>query len=950
MVLPPGSLIGRSIELAQLDSLLRSAVAGSGRIVLVEGEGGIGKTRLLDELASHAATVSAQLLRATAEEIERRRPFGAMGDCLGIARAAPEAVRAEIASLLDSGLYPTAGVPLVAQSGSSEFLVLEAMVALVEELCLRGPVMLALEDLQWADPGTLVTLHRLGRQVAQLPILLVGTCRPMPRPPELESLVASWTAQGMTHLTLGPLTEPEVAALARTLVGADVGPRLRRQLAGAGGNPLFVTELIRALERDEAIQRTPDGAAEVKGLALPMSLALTILHRLSFLYRETLEVLRVASVLGRGFPLGDLSVVVRRPAVELAPALHEAYRAGVLDDEGYRLVFRHDMIREALYQDLSPSLRTALHLEAARSLAAAGVAADRVAEHFVRGAAPGDREAVAWLQRAAAEVAGRAPAVAVDLLDAALELCDPADPARDRILADKSVGLMWSARLQEAESMCREALGRDHDPEVEGPFRLCLVQVLLAQGRMHEAVTEVESAASLILPAADKARLLAWSAHARIFSGDLPGAAETAETATALAEELGDDLSFRLALGARAGVSHFRGRSAEALEIANRALARANRSCPADAGHVQLNAFRAVFLVHLDRPEEAQLALAESPIVSDVHGATWNCIYHAASAQRLFHCGEWDDAMAECEVSMELFEDTGSGHHILPLAVLSLIALHRDELRTAHQAVGDAERRLAATGPQYGVAWMMLARALLQEAEGQPQSAFATLSTAWSLCSEAGFVSEYSVLTPDLVRLARVTGDIDFGRQIAAAVEVAAQDADAESMARTALRCRGLADDDLDTLLQAADTYRKGAPPLEQALAYEDAAVALHRAGSAAEVVPLFEEACQLYERLRAVRDLRRVQARMRAAGLRRGRRGPRKRPATGWEALTETELRVADFVAEGLSNPQIAERMFVSRRTVKTHVSHALAKLGLASRVMLAAEGARRDGGRAPV
>jgi DNA-binding CsgD family transcriptional regulator len=152
-----------------------------------------------------------------------------------------------------------------------------------------------------------------------------------------------------------------------------------------------------------------------------------------------------------------------------------------------------------------------------------------------------------------------------------------------------------------------------------------------------------------------------------------------------------------------------------------------------------------------------------------------------------------------------------------------------------------------------------------------------------------------------------------------------------------------LLEDDPGVLVRAVDAYRAGPRPLELALACEDAGWAHGRVGRIGEARELFQEAVGLYERLDAAWDLARAAGRLRALGLRPGRRGPRKRPSSGWDSLTMTELKVVQLVAEGLSNPEIAERMFISRGTVHTHVSHILAKLGLHSRVGLAAAASRR-------
>ena len=157
-----------------------------------------------------------------------------------------------------------------------------------------------------------------------------------------------------------------------------------------------------------------------------------------------------------------------------------------------------------------------------------------------------------------------------------------------------------------------------------------------------------------------------------------------------------------------------------------------------------------------------------------------------------------------------------------------------------------------------------------------------------------------------------------------------------------ALRCRGLLNDDPDVLLEAVAAHRTGPRPYQLAAACEDAGIALGHTARADEAVALLNEAVAGYERLEAVRDVARVQSAQRTLGIPRSRRSPR-RPSFGWDSLTPTELQVVSLVAEGLTNRQIAERLFVSRRTVATHLEHVFQKLGHANRVELAADVARR-------
>jgi tetratricopeptide (TPR) repeat protein len=520
----------------------------------------------------------------------------------------------------------------------------------VEALSVERPVVLVVEDLQWADPSALLVLHRLGRRVGQLPLLLVGTARPVPRSAELEASLRGLRAAGATELVLGPLDAMAVAQLVEQLVGAPPGPSLLHQVAGAGGNPLFVTELVDALQRDGSIQVGSGGAAELTTVGMPPSLPLLILHRLSFLTPATLELLRVASVLGSSFAVTDLSLVVGRPTAGLLAALEEAMAAGVLEQRGELLGFRHDLIREALYHDLPTPVRQGLHLDAGRALARAGAPPEQVAEQLIRGASPGDTQAVAWLQRAARQAAPRAPAVAVDLLGRALELADSADPVRDGLLAEQAVSLMWSGRLADAEAVCRELLGRGHDPDTDATVRLCLVQTLLGRGRLQEALKEAEAAvASQEFPYPERVRLQAFKASALASSGQLDAAAETAAQVRAVAEEVGDELAGCICVATLALVTSLRGDFLEALALAAEAVRVADQSEGLQAHRYPVNLFLGGFLLDNDRLAEGQAALQRGRRLSEDLGVKRDLpFYYWALAQGCLWLGDWDDALAEC--------------------------------------------------------------------------------------------------------------------------------------------------------------------------------------------------------------------------------------------------------------------------------------------------------------
>ena len=264
-------------------------------------------------------------------------------------------------------------------------------------------------------------------------------------------------------------------------------------------------------------------------------------------------------------------------------------------------------------------------------------------------------------------------------------------------------------------------------------------------------------------------------------------------------------------------------------------------------------------------------------------------------------------------------------------------------LGRARAAAAAADRNLAGWGSGHAMTWVAWPRALILEAGGEPGRALATMAGLWDWCASAGLALEYPVIGADLVRLALVAGDLGRARQASAAVAEVAASNDVAWMTGEALRCQGLIEDDPEILQAAADAHVRGSRPLRLAFACENAGSAFARHGHAERALPLLDQAVGIYERLGAGRDLARAEAALRDAGIRRGRRGTRSRPQFGWQSLTPTEHSVADLVAEGLSNPQIGARLFISHRTVQTHLAHIFAKLDISARTQLAAEVTRR-------
>jgi len=924
-VTPP--FVGREVELATLQADVTSALRGRGRVAILEGEAGIGKTRLVEEALRRRKLVVHQ---AAAEELTGRRPFGVVADALGIDFRA-----ARIGRLLLSAVGTGDAV-----AGDLEFRVTEALLAHVEDLCVEGEVALVLEDLHWADPSTLVFLHRLSRRVAELPLLVLGTRRPLPEVPALDRLVAQLAERGARRLTLPPLAVDEVEAIAELVLGGPPGPRLLAHLAGASGNPLFVTELLDAAGRSGDLVSHPEGSVDLGAEARPSPLSVVVLHRLSLLPADTLETLRLAAVLGTSFSVGDLCRVMGLSATEAARRLRPAQVGGVLAESGERFRFRHEVIRDALYHDSPEPLRRDLHLQVARTLAGSAPP-EQVAEQLLRAASPANPEVADDLRSVAAELAGRAPGLAADALARAVEVT-PTPAEREDLLAERAQALWRSGRLEEAERTCRALLARRADPWV----RLWLIQVLIAQDRLEEASPVIRKGLAVEQqPAVVQARLLAWAAWARLQGGE--GLAEVdaqAEQAVRAASEAGDRFARTVALVTRAASANRRGRFGEAIELGELALA-LDAGVGSEGEHFPLHLFQAAFLFDAGRPEEGQAAVKRAFADCDERGARWELPYcHRLAALGWFLLGRWDDALTELEAATALADELGTRPGSPQAdAISAFIALHRSDFPAATEALERAARDAAVTGPQPRPDWVSWVRSLLAEASGSPGDALSVIWDAWQECASGGLVSGCVLLAPDVVRLCLGAGDRGRAETVTDALEALVPRARAPVVTAAAQRCRGLLDGDAAGLTEAVRAYEDAGRLFDAASAAEEAGRILAGQGELGEARAVLEEAVRHFSGLRATYDVGRVEARLRELGVRRGRQGTRGRPRHGWAALTDTERAVAALVAEGLSNPQIAERLFLSRHTVHTHVSHIFAKLGVNSRVELATEALRR-------
>ena len=944
---PPPNWVGRGEELAVVRAGVEALSRGEGALIWVEGEPGIGKSSLVAEALAAGSAPGWDIGWGIAGKLTERLPLRVMLDCLQVRPGSPDPRRAHAADLLRSlrqGLFA---------DGDASVTGIELLVGLVDELSAAAPAVIVLDDLQWADDASLIVWHQLAASIGQLRLLLIGTCRPAPRRPEVQELRAAVIRHGGAVVTLGPLTETDVTALVTAMLGSPPGDTLRQLTAQAAGNPLYVRELVDAMVREQALEIGPAAEVSAAGERLPASLAAVLTDRLGSVSAGAAQLLRTAALLGGRFAVTDLAVVLRRPASELAADVQEAVAAGIVTQHPNDpdLAFRHLLIQQALYESMPAALRTALHAEAARELAAAGADVLSVAQQLSAANKPGEPWARTWLVESGPALAIRAPQVGAEILRRELDATPAGDEARDGLMASLAWALLAAGSYQEAARQASRALTVMTDPVRRAETHWVLTRAQVSAGRSDDGIATMRQAlASAELPAEWRARMLALLAMLqRAATGDLDATDATAIQALTAGEEAGDAFATAHALTDLWLTRSVRRDHVAALDYIDRAL----RVLGDDPGHADLRSFAqdgCIFtLQNLDRWPQAEVTLRRAREASQRSGnpdrATW-----VTAAVLRYWLGEWDDALAE--LGPDDADAPGLTHSflrerwsaLLLHGVSALIAGRRDERTAADQQLRQGlALPIQTLADRENQDFLVAAHALALEQSGETHQAMARL--AGMLPRRDGEMTLIHQWLPDLVRLALAAGD----RPMAQAATRACQ---AEAAAEThparatvaSLRCRGLLESDPDALTEAVAHYRALGPATELPGALEDLAVVLARSGREEGASTAFTEAVSLYEGLQARWDIRRAEGRLRPLGVRRGGRGQRaQRAAFGWAALTPTEVKIAVMVARGESTSDIARGMSLSRRTVQTYISHILAKLGVKGRVDIVREALRQ-------
>ena len=822
-------------------------------------------------------------------------------------------------------------------SPEQRYWLLQDLEALLERAALEGPLLVCLDDVQWADSGTAAALRALPPRLATLPIGWVVALRPGQGSPQVRSAADFLQRQGAAKIVLGPLDQAGVAQMAADVLGAEPDRQLLRMAERPAGSPFLLVELLSGL-REEGLVRVESGRAELVEWRLPHRVSQSMRLRLERMSDSARRVATVAAALGRRFSLDDVAAMLNLSPSELLTPVDELIHADLMAEGDGRLVFGHDLIFEAVRASVPVSVRRSLDRQAASVLLAGGALPVEVATQLAESATPDDEVAVTTLLKAAEALGTTDPGTAADLSQRALELAPRRHPLRGPLVAQTAVWLHAAGRGEEAKAFADSALHQVFPPEQEAEVRLSIAGMFAISSDVR--AEECRQALALPgLPANLRARHLALLFHNLVTAGRRDDARAMLEEAT-VAVRTSDDVAGRFALElAQSGLMYAEGDFRGGLEMVETALRTGLRTSDDTRGHLTYQ-WRCDLLTMVDRLDESLQMSTEGVASAQRDRQGWALsIFETGRGRLLLQMGRLADAAAalEGQLTVDMAPQIVSVLDAAGIVALGRVALHMGDPDLSRQAREIAQVMLGQSAPtvRRHAAWLL---ALQEMADGD-----ATRAHEWlrSLGEEErmGIVPLFPMDVADearVIHIALAAEDDELAAHAAEAAQCrAGLNPQIRSIAAAAAHAKGLVDHNRKDLAESVALYEGGPRPLAYAAALEDLGLATVEEGDTNEAANVFGRALELYAQVGAAWDAGRVRGRLRALGVRR-RLVAAQRPGRGWAAMTDSELAVARLVAQGLTNREVAERLFVSQHTVSGHLRHVFAKLDVNSRVEL--------------
>jgi class 3 adenylate cyclase/DNA-binding CsgD family transcriptional regulator len=929
-------LLEREAEIAALHAVVDAASSGVGRVVAIEGRAGMGKTRLVAEARALAASAGFEVLLARSADLEQEFAYGVVRQLFEpfLASLPPEE--------RDEALSGTAGLAerlfgdeelTGAASGDLSFAVLHGLYWLAANIAARRPTAIVVDDLHWTDAPTLRWLSFLSRRLEGLPLLVLLGLRPPEQSAETELLTELISDPTVLVIRPTALSEAGVASMVEREFQAAPDPEFATACHSAtGGNPLYVRALVDAL-RGEGVEPVAPNAGRVREVG-PEPVTRQVLLRLSRLPEEARSFATAAAVLGDGSEQNDVAELAEIDERHLSSlAATWLAQADLLRVTPPTVEFVHPVVRAAVYESIEPSQRLLKHRRAAEQLAASDAEPERVAAHLDLVPPVGDPFVVETLRVAADRALVRgAPEVAARYLKRALAE-PPSDETRTDTLHELGLAEQKVDVFAAAEHLA-EALRAVDEPLRRARLALELGRSLFRLNRGPEAVRVLEDAIERLDDDQPELREL-LEAELINSSGFDPDVIEVSrERIAGVAEdELVGDVGRAVMVSTLRYFDGRRGVNREAV----RALAEPKTvdaliesmpsvaiSCAATA--LMFAEFDEELDLFFDAMMEAAKRRGELVTLSNML-----CFRGLTLAQR----GDLEAGIQDLRESDELvtYLPTQQGA-IYFRSYLADVLTNRGELE-------EAERALAELGLQEEVAdsahliFFLGARGWLRHGRGDLAGAASDFERL-GRCMEAfemrnpAVLAWRSHLALALLGLRRRDEALELARD---EVELA-QAWGAPRPLGVALRVLGLAQggaEGIETLRESLIVLERSSAKLERARTMVELGAALRRANARVEARELLKEGLDIAVRSGSQPLVEQAEAELAATGAR-----PRRLLLSGVESLTASERRVARFAAEGLSNKDIAQKLFVTTKTVEVHLSSVYRKLGIGSRTEL--------------
>lgn len=929
-------LRGRQHQITHIETALRNvADTRQSKILLMEGAPGAGKTRLLVE----------------ASDIAISNGFSVVNGVSGVPGSENRLVlRVSPMRLSRPGTSENGCRAMVVAFPIKE--VRTWLLGMLEQ----GPVLVALDDLHWADVSTLLALCDLVKNLNAYPIVWIMAFSSQqdgishgPMEMHLSRLRAERIQE------LDPLSGDAVTQLVSDCLGAIPDPTIVALAEGVSSMPRAVIELVHGLAQDGDL-RVVDGTAHLKIASpadrsmavgapeIPRRFAATVHRSLQSLSPFTKKALKLAAVLGTSFTPNNLSRMLDESPVSLLTVLDEALACGLVVCRSDDFAFRSEPVWQVVLDSIPLPVRVLLHRQAATILLSEPNGMEAAALHLVHSAQRGDAEAMRIISQAAEHLLTSAPLNAASLATRGMELLGPEQPEWVMLASTAVEAFVRAGRVDRAVGLSEDTIkevvefGRQTSgayAEAVASLQAWMSAALLLKGKAHQAVGAAHNA--LAVPEGE-------SKHY-----------ERAEISRLAAYCLTDDSAAVRRADEILSASDIHSRAVKACALTVRALdqwrgGRVDRAILILHDAIELNCattgvqlldprwILASMYTKVGELEEAIAVIrASSRAVEETSGTKFSAaVPTILRASVRLTKGRLDDANEDAKASIAAMTD-GCTPMLAPQAwgVLTLVALRRGDLTQAKEHLHALEERFPRESSRPWWAMRFLLSAQLAEAKGGPRAAMGILE---EVLVTAGARRELILEDPAAaawwVRSALAADMRDVAEVVVDTAEsLRAHNRNLLAVRVGAMHARALLGRDIDALAQVIQLHRE---PWARASAFEDRAVQLLARGDRETAISDLERAMSGYNTLGSERDTARVRRRLRRLGVRRRHWTHVTRPVSGWDSLTKTERKVAEQVASGLTNRQVASQMFVSPHTVGFHLRQIYRKLEIRSRIDL--------------